>query len=258
MPRTEANQEPKPRSPNEIRVARTQAANVERSESIGIRAHLVMSTADRVKTRTRFLAPLGALVMLTACQKESAREEAPPVARPRSSVEAPAPAPTASQPSDPAAAARAGMLESDAGVGEWVESTAYKFKVSNIQRCADPQASPGSSEPQMLRVGVTVHVLSKYDELFVAPRDVKIEKGGEIMQSVVNPKPIAGCSPLLEPKTLRHDQVASGIAVFELPDDSYLRAGLVTFQPTRWGGAPRVEVKLGDATLKRLKFDAPR
>ena len=76
-----------------------------------------------------------------------------------------------------------------------------------------------------------------------------------IIDSVVNPKPSAGCSPLLQPKTLRHDQVASGVAMFKLPDDSYLRAGMVVFQPTIRGGAPRTEVKLTEATLKRLKFD---
>lgn len=143
----------------------------------------------------------------------------------------------------------------DAGVGEWVESTAYKFKVTALQRCAEPEArqrTPSDASPpedRPLRLGVVVHVFSKYDELFVSGRDVTIEKDGVIIQSEVNPEPSAGCAPLLEPRTMRHDQVNSGVVVFQLPDESFAQSGIVAYKPTRWGGAPRVEVKLARTQL---------
>ena len=73
------------------------------------------------------------------------------------------------------------MLDSDAGFGEWVESTAYKIQITNIQRCDNPEAagqasSDAATGERLIRVGVTVHVLAESDELLVAPRDVKIRE----------------------------------------------------------------------------------
>lgn len=196
------------------------------------------------------------LLLLSHCQKEPGPENTSASRAPASGVEpARAPSPAAAPSSASASSRGSDAVDSDAGMGQWAESSAYKFKLTKIERCADPEPSRGTSidagsGEQLIRVGVSVQIFAKYDELFAAPRDVTLEKGGVIIQSVVNPKPSAGCSPLLEPKTLRHDQVAGGFVVFEVPDESYLRAGIVAFQPTRWGGAPRVEVKLQNSMTK--------
>ena len=146
-----------------------------------------------------------------------------------------------------------------------IESAAYKFKVTSVAPCALPApvrsaANDGSAEAvpedRQLRVGVTVHVLAKFDEFFVAGRDVTIEKDGVIIQPEVQPKPSTGCSPLLEPKAMRHDQVASGVVVFQVPDEAFLRSSTIAYQPTRWGGAPRVQVPV--ASLKLKPFKAPQ
>jgi hypothetical protein len=160
------------------------------------------------------------------------------------------------------AATASEALPLDAGLGGWVETASYKFKVSGVAPCAMPApvrsaSNDGSAEsvpedrPQ--RVGVTVHVGAKFDEFFVSGRDVTIVKGGVIIQPEVNPKPSAGCSPLLEPKTLRHDQVASGVVVFQVEDEAFVRSSTIAYQPTRWGGAPHVQVPVSALKLKPFK-----
>ena len=139
-------------------------------------------------------------------------------------------------------------LNPDAGFGEWVESTAYKIKVASIQRCADVEGAP-SDAARSMRIGVTVHIMSLYDEFFAAPRDLTIEKGGIIIPSEINPKPSAGCTPLLQPTSMRHDQVMTGVVPFQIADESLLDSAVVAFKPTRWGGAPRVEVKITKSNL---------
>jgi hypothetical protein len=163
-----------------------------------------------------------------------------------------------------AAVAPSEALPLDAGLGAWIESAAYKFKVSGVTPCAIPTpprsaSSDGAAEsvpvdrPQ--RIGVTVHVAAKFDEFFVSGRDVTIEKDGVIIQPEVHPAPSTGCSPLLEPRTLRHDQVASGVVVFQVEDEAFVRSSTIAYQPTRWGGAPRVQVPV--AALKLKPFKAP-
>ena len=155
-----------------------------------------------------------------------------------------------------------GALALDAGLGGWIESASYKFKVSGVTPCALPgpvrsASHDGSAESvpedRPLRVGVTVHVFAKFDELFVAGRDVTIEKDGVIIRPEIDPKPSAGCSPLLEPRTLRHDQVASGVVVFQVPDEAFVRSSVIAYEPTRWGGAPRVQVRVADLKMKPFK-----
>jgi hypothetical protein len=161
-----------------------------------------------------------------------------------------------------AAAAQSEALPLDAGLGAWIESAAYKFKVSGVTPCAIPAparsaSNDGAAEsvpvdrPQ--RIGVTVHVAAKFDEFFVSDRDVTIEKDGVIIQPEVHPTPSAGCSPLLEPKALRHDQLASGVVVFQVEDEAFVRSSTIAYQPTRWGGAPRVQVPVAALKLKPFK-----
>jgi hypothetical protein len=215
----------------------------------------VSNTRNSVKISVHVFGHIALLAVapsLTGCQPENVPKrpaEAQPSAPPPPPPSARAPAPAAV---DSAAPAPAGLAVQDAGLGDWIDASSYKFKVTNVAYCAAPElprratsdaAPPSVPEDRPLRVGVTVHVLAKYDELFVSPRDVTFEKGGIIINSENNPSPSAGCGPLLQPRTLRHDQVASGVVVFQLPDETFARTGIIAFQPTRWGGAPRAEFK---------------
>jgi hypothetical protein len=89
----------------------------------------------------------------------------------------------------------------------------------------------------------------------LAPRDISFEKGGVIIDSEKNAKASAGCAPLLDVKRMKHDEVAGGVVIFQLPDESFAREGSVVFYPTRWGGAPRAEVKVTEASLELPKTD---
>jgi hypothetical protein len=214
----------------------------------------VSNTRNSVKISVHVFGHIALLAVapsLTGCQRENVPRR-PAEAQPSAPPPPPSARALAPAAADSGAPVPAGLAVQDAGLGDWIDASSYKFKVTNVAYCAAPElprratsdaAPPSVPEDRPLRVGVTVHVLATYDELFVSARDVTFEKGGIIINSENNPGPSAGCSPLLEPKTLRREQVASGVVVFQLPDETFARTGVIAYQPTRWGGAPRAEFK---------------
>jgi hypothetical protein len=207
-----------------------------------------------VNNRTLLVGQVSLLMLapcLAHCRRDSKPEPAsnpiaaaaPPVAP---SVSAPDPAAQVG-PLGPGAAAEKPFSGQDQRAGKWIETSAYKFRVNGVQRCADPVPKEPVPEDRPLRVGVKVEVFSKYDNFLLAGRDVTIEKGGVIINSERTAKASAGCAPVLQPTHMKHDQTAGGVVVFQVPDESYVREGSVGFEPTRWGGAPRTEVKLSAA-----------
>jgi hypothetical protein len=224
-----------------------------------------------VKTTTQLCSYVGLLAAASAlvqCREQAESRsvaEAPASSLPAQAPPTPSAAPVASPEADAGSAATATGADGvalDAGLGGWIESAAYKFKVSGVAPCTLPASVRSASndgsaeslpEDRPLRVAVTVHVAAKFDEFFAAGRDVTIEKDGVIIRPEVNPKPSAGCNPLLEPKTLRHNQVASGVVVFQVPDEAFVRSSTIAYEPTRWGGAPRVQVRVADLKLKPFK-----
>jgi hypothetical protein len=135
-------------------------------------------------------------------------------------------------------------------VGSVVETTAYKFRVTRVERCADAPAGEKVPPDRPVRLGVNVDVFSKYDAFFLSARDITLEKAGVVIESEMSPKPSAGCSSLLPTKHLAHDQSERGVAVFQVPDEAFARGGVVAYKPTRWGGAPRVEIKVLDVSRR--------
>jgi hypothetical protein len=127
-------------------------------------------------------------------------------------------------------------------VGSFVETSAYKFKVHHVVRCADPGATENVPEDRRVRVAAKVEVFSKYDDFFVAGKDVELDKDGVIIQSERQVKPSAECTPLFEQKRLAHDETSTGYVVFQVPDEAFVRGANIEFEPTRWGGAPRAEI----------------
>jgi hypothetical protein len=146
----------------------------------------------------------------------------------------------------PAPAAETPFAGQKTDVGSVVETSAYKFSVTRVERCADAPAGEKVPPDRPVRLGVSVDVFSKYDQFFLSARDITLEKAGVVIESELAPKPSAGCSALLPTKKLEHDQNEKGIAVFQVPDESFARGGVVAYKPTRWGGAPRVEIQVAD------------
>jgi hypothetical protein len=183
-----------------------------------------------------------ALLLAGGCQRNEAPSAPPPpagdVARARS-----APPPPAPPPAVPDEAPEAGARP--ASKGGWLEGNIYRFRLDDVRTCARP------APPAVARIGVVVRVTSKLDELMVAPRDVKLESGGVILESAISPKTSAACAPLLAPKSLRAGNSADGVVVFDIPPgfNPEHRPVKVTYQPTRWGGAKRVDAVLPAESL---------
>ncbi len=209
-----------------------------------------MSTTHQLST----LALLAFAGLSTHCRNQANSSENPATGTSSPSASAPPPAASAVVPdatppiaSGPNAAAEQPYPGQEQSVGNWVEASAFKFKVARVVRCADPGPGEVVPEDRKIRVGVSIDVFSKYDQFFLTPRDVTLEKSGVILNSEREAKPGPECKPLLEPKHLMHDQTQGGVVIFQVPDESFLKDGVVAFKPTRWGGAPRVEIKLAEA-----------
>jgi hypothetical protein len=137
----------------------------------------------------------------------------------------------------PSASASPYRLE--AAIGEWAIASQYDFRVIKVRRCG---AEPQAKQPGPLHLGVQVEVKAKVHEVIASSRDVTLERDGVILQSELKPEPGAACTPLLEPKLLDRGQSATGFVVFEVPEEAFARSAKLAFKPTRWGGAPRVQV----------------
>jgi hypothetical protein len=180
-----------------------------------------------------------ALLLLGQCQRRgAARSETTPAVA--NAARAPAePAPTPPAPPVPAEA-ETDTASPPPSKGSWLEGNIYRFRLDDVRKCPPPSVAGGA------RIGAVVRVTSKVDEVFVAPRDVKLESGGVILDSAILDKAPGGCGPLLAPKSLRAGKTADGVVVFDLPPgfNSDGRPVKIIYQPTRWGGARRVEALL--------------
>jgi hypothetical protein len=131
--------------------------------------------------------------------------------------------------------------------GGWLDGTIYRLRLDDVRRC--PPAAPAAAA----RIGVLVRVTSNINELLVAPRDFKLEAGGVLLESAILQKAPAPCAPLLAPKSLRPGKDTDGVVVFDLPVgfNPEHQPVKLTYQPTRWGGARRVESVLPPEALPR-------
>ena len=175
-----------------------------------------------------------ALLVVPQCRRA---DVAPAV----SAAAAPAPAgvPVAAE-ARPVPAAALAPTASPSGDG-WLDGNIYRVRMADARPCPPPAAVAGAT-----RVGVRVHVASKIGDLLVAPRDFKLETGGIVLDSAVIHKAPPACAPLLAPTSLRAGKTTEGVVVFDLPPgfNTARRPVRITYQPTRWGGARRVEAVL--------------
>jgi len=202
----------------------------------------------KLKRRSRLpaaaVASVFALLLLGQCRRE---DVAPPPAPSTVANGARAGGPPPAGPPAPAAAADPATDEASppASKGTWLEGNIYRFRLDDVRRCPPP-AVPGGA-----RIGAVVRVTSKVDEVFVAPRDVKLESGGVILESAILQKAPDGCGPLLAAKSMRAGKTNDGVVAFDIPPgfNPDNRPVKITYQPTRWGGAKRVEALLPSGSL---------
>jgi len=195
-----------------------------------------------------------AAVVVAACQNDRAAEGGgrPPPSAVAASDAAAAPPARAGAAADAAAPADAGAVAAEApGLGSWLENPSYAFRLDEIRRCGTPPpraaTDGGVARADRPWLGFVVRVKAKVDEIFVSPRDVSLERGGIILDAkYIDQAPLPNCAPLLPQKQLKAGGMAKGIVLFELAPSFQSSPAPITlaYRPTRWGGAPRVEVKL--------------
>ena len=193
----------------------------------------------------RLVACAVALLLFGQCQRnEAPRSSGPGVADAARPMAAP---PVAAEPPPPPPDDATDAGAPPASKGSWLEGNIYRFRLDDVRTCTPP------APPAVARIGAVVRVTSKIDQLMVAARDVKLESGGVVLESAISPKTSAACAPLLAPKSLRAGKSTDGVVVFEIPPGFNLehRPVKVTYQPTRWGGAKRVEALLPAESLPR-------
>jgi hypothetical protein len=145
------------------------------------------------------------------------------------------------------------------GTGDWTESKQYKFRLERIASCGAPAPTLGPAQPTAVRasttfkgetswVGALFTVQAKEKSVFVSARDLELRRGGVILNARhINQPLLPGCKPLLPAKQLRSGEDVSGFALFEVPKSFRTTTDdpiVLSYKPTRWGGARRVEVPI--------------
>jgi hypothetical protein len=201
--------------------------------------------------------------LLTAVLASCDRQE------PTATAPTPAPAKPTPPPILPAAVPSAEDHSRDGGAateattivatGDWSENKQYKFRLARVASCGDPAATLGPAQPTAAStggafkrdttwVGALLSLQSKEKSLFVSPRDLELRRGGVILTARhINQPLLAGCTPLLPAKQLRVGDDVSGFALFEVPKSFRTTTEdpiVLSYKPTRWGGARRVEVPI--------------
>jgi hypothetical protein len=183
--------------------------------------------------------------VLAQCQKQEAPPPraiaTPPVVDAAAVAATPARAPEAMPPD----AVDAG--DPPAPKGTWLDGNIYRFRFEDVVSCPPPGIGATA------RIGAVVRVTSKLNELLVASRDFKLEAGGVILDSAILTKAPAGCAPLLTPKSVGAGKTAAGVVVFDVPAEfnPEQRPVKISYQPTRWGGARKVEALLPPGSIPR-------
>lgn len=125
--------------------------------------------------------------------------------------------------------------------GEWIDAKMYRIRVGRVLRCDDSSATRAG---RSVRLGVEVEIAARADNVFVASRDVALAREGVLVDGLHATEAPKACQPLFQPTTLREGKSTSGVVLFDAPDVEFARTAVLTFRPTRWGGAPLTEVKL--------------
>jgi hypothetical protein len=127
-------------------------------------------------------------------------------------------------------------------LGEWVEGKALRFRVTAIRDCG----SAAAGRSALTQVAFAVHVIAGAGEVFVSPRDITLEGGGVILQTIGARAPLVErCGKVLTAQRLPARQSVEGLVVFAVSPE--FRSGpdlTLAYRPTRWGGAGRLLVRV--------------
>jgi hypothetical protein len=161
---------------------------------------------------------------------------------------------------DGASANGEGTGDAIVGKGRWSENLLYRFRLESVAPCG--AASPGIASAQRPAtvgsgqfrgetswVGAFFSVEAK-QRFLVSPRDLELSRGGVILNAARVNQPLpAGCEPRLPNKTLRAGESLRGFVLFEVPKRFRTRTDdpiVFSYRPTRWGGARKVDVPIGE------------
>jgi hypothetical protein len=198
-----------------------------------------MNDVRRIRRRPWFV--LSTALLGAACNSETPPPPMKASSRPQSAAAASGAKP---RPKPAASIAPVALKEEPPprGVaGEWIDAKMYRIRVGRVIRCDDPSAKRAGSS---IRLGVELEIAARADNVFVASRDVGLAREGVLVDSVHATEAPKACQPLFQPTTLREGKSTSGVVLFDAPDVEFARTAVLTFRPTRWGGAPLTEVKL--------------
>jgi hypothetical protein len=168
------------------------------------------------------------------------------------------------------------LLELPPGrAGEWVDARRFRIRVldafpcdarqpddqsvtvtDRVEQDTRPASATTPAKPGHYRLGVAIE-LEANDTVFATPKGAVLEKNGKVFGGIVDPRPSPACRVLLEPRTLRSGERASGIVVFEAPSPDYLTGATLKFRPPRWGQESRVGVVLPSCFGKECPESGP-
>ena len=190
------------------------------------------------------------------------RDEAPVAASKPPPRQSTPPAPLAAAPATDDHGSPDGGATTESAIiapGEWSENRMYKFRLERVAACGGAEQALGPAQPAaaggggQLRgesswVGALFSVQAKEPSVFVTPRDLELRRGGVILSAKhINQPVLSACQPLLPAIRLRAGATARGFALFEVPKSFRTRTEdpiVLSYRPTRWGGARRVEVPI--------------
>jgi hypothetical protein len=209
----------------------------------------------------RWAALVLAAATAAACHQQ---ETAPPPPRSSSAPAAQpaAPSPPVAPPADGDRTVANSEPSGDAivGKGRWAENHLYRFRLERVAACDSASPGPGPAQRPVPSgasqfrgetswVGAFFSVEAK-QRFLVSPRDLELHRGGVILNSApANQRRHAGCEPRLPVKALRAGESLRGFALFEVPKRFRARTDdpiVFSYRPTRWGGARKVEVPIGE------------
>jgi hypothetical protein len=137
-------------------------------------------------------------------------------------------------------------FKTSGATGEKLETDTFSFKVLSFRTCGEATGAGSRDTPEAdarLVLGAEVEITAK-KSMATSPRDVVLRNGGILFYANLDLKrTLSGCTPLLERPRLKASQAARGFVLFQVPSPRPATLEL-TYQPTRWGGAPVVRVEL--------------
>jgi hypothetical protein len=133
-------------------------------------------------------------------------------------------------------------IKANGGLGELLEGDVYFFEAESVKPCKTP-ANVAASADALVVVGAKVRIKAK-SRLTFSPRELTLHSGGVAFNASMDVKrKLDGCAPLLQVSWLKKDDVIEGYVLFDVPQPEPKKL-VLSYLPTRWGGASAVNVAL--------------